>query len=121
MLSAQPPSGMSPIRSDDWSAVWLDKHAEPGVPPPANVARRWTTWVACDTQGGTAGDLMRSMLQVESGLECKFALSSDLWEMKDSVEYIVTTFAETEGRNECKQILEVKMNKRQLLYKNHIS
>ena len=113
---------MRTIRSNDWSAVWLDKHAEPGVSPPANVARRWTTWVACDMQGGTADDLMRSMLQVESGLEWKFAMASDaIWEMKDSVEYIVTTFAETEGRNECKQILEVKMNKRQLLYKNHIS
>ena len=99
MLSAQPPSSMTYYRSNDWSAVWLDKHAEPGVPPPANVARRWTTWVACETQGGTADDLMRSMLQVESGLERKFAMASDaILEMKDSVEYIVTTIVMTEGK-----------------------
>ena len=42
---------------------------------------------------------MRSMLQVESGLERKFAMASDaILEMKDSVEYIVTTIVMTEGK-----------------------
>ena len=100
--------------NDNWSAVWLDKHALPGFLPPAIVAHRQN----CNWVDGTTDDVQHAPAFLREA-----ALGSEIdpvWEIKDLVKYIVTQFA-TQSNNKCKQIMKEVNEKRQLLYKNHIS